>query len=134
MRSVISRGWRLSSIVGAIQDHEGELHHHGLVPLDVPAKTDLYEKAMIENGFKWSPVKVYRGKFPRGKAGKNFRLRLELLRRAGEPSRAEPQKAVVLITFKGVQPGQPVYADGVRAIGAANWITESIASRASIRV
>jgi serine protease AprX len=115
-------------------DDDGELHQHGLVPLDVPRKEDLYEKAMIDHGFKWSPVKVYRGIFRRGKAGKNFRLRLEMLRRAGEPAHSEPQRAIVLLTFRGITPGQPVYADGLRAMRAANWVTQTISTRTHVRV
>lgn len=115
-------------------DDDGELHQHGLVPLDVPRKEDLYEKAMIDHGFKWSPVKVYRGRFPSGKAGINFRLRLEMLRRAGEPSQPEPQRAIVLLTFRGITPEQPVYADGLRAMRAANWVTETISTRTHVRV
>lgn len=115
-------------------DNEGELHHHGLVPLDVPRKEDLYEKAMVDHGFKWSPVKVYRGRFPNGKTGKSFRLRLEMLRRAGEPSQPDPQRAIVLLTFRGITPGQPVYVDGLRAMRAANWVTEKISTRTHVRV
>ncbi len=115
-------------------DDDGELHHHGLVPLDAPHKEDLYEKAMIDHGFKWSPVKVYRGLFRRGKTGKNFRLRLELLRRSGEPAQPDPQLAIVLLTFRGITPGQPVYIDGLRAMRAANWVTETISTRTHVRI
>lgn len=115
-------------------DEDGALHHHGLVPLDVPRKEDLYEKAMIDHGFKWSPVKVYKGRFPGGKAGKSFRLKLELLRRAGEPSQIEPQKAVVLLTFKAIDAGQNVYADGIRAMRIVNWVTETVSNKTHVRV
>lgn len=115
-------------------DNNGELHHHGLVPLDAPRREDLYEKAMVDHGFKWSPVKVYHGRFARGKAGNNFRLKLELLRRAGEPAQREPQCATVIISFRSVDAGQSVYADGVRALRQANWLTQPLATRAHLRV
>lgn len=115
-------------------DDDGKFHHHGLVPLEAPRKEDLYEKAMVEHGFKWSPVKVYHGRFPRGKAGRNFRLQLELLRRAGEAAQPDPQRATVLISFRGIDPGQPVYADGVRALHNANWTTIPLTTRYQLRV
>lgn len=115
-------------------DNDGELHHHGLIPLEAPKREDLYEKAMVEHGFKWSPVKVYHGRFARGKAGHNFRLKLELLRRAGEQPRPDPQRATVILSFRGIEAGQPVYTDGIRAMRKANWITQSIATEAMLRV
>lgn len=113
---------------------DGKLHHHGLVPLEAPRREDLYEKAMVEHGFKWSPVKVYHGRFARGKAATRFRLRLDLLRRAGEPSSAEPMRATVIITFKGIDADQPVYADGLRALQAANWTSSKVTTRARLQV
>lgn len=115
-------------------DDDGELRHHGLIPLEAPKREDLYEKAMVEHGFKWSPVKVYHGRFAKGKAGHNFRLKLELLRRAGEQARPDPQRATVILSFRGIEEGQPVYADGIRAMRQANWITQSIATEALLRV
>lgn len=115
-------------------DDDGELHHHGLVPLEAPKRDDLYEKAMVDHGFKWSPVKVYHGRFKRGKAGSNFRLKLELLRRAGEAARLDAQRATVVLTFRGIDPNQPVYADGIRALRQANWTTQTIANQTLLRV
>jgi serine protease AprX len=115
-------------------DEEGELHHHGLVPLEAPRREDLYEKAMVDHGFKWSPVKVYHGRFTRGKAGRNFRLKLELLRRAGESPQREPQRATVIISFRSIDDNQPVYADGIRALRRVNWVTQALATQAQLRV
>jgi hypothetical protein len=115
-------------------DDDGELHHHGLVPLDAPKREDLYEKAMVDHGFKWSPVKVYHGRFARGKAGRNFRLKLELLRRAGEAAKPDPQKATVILSFRGIEDGQPVYADGLLALRAVNWATNALAMRTHVRL
>lgn len=115
-------------------DDEGVPRHHGLVPLDAPEKRDLYEEAMIDHGFKWSPVKVYRGKFRNGKAGKNFRLYLDLLRRAGEPPRSEPQRVIVLVTMRGLTDDLPVYNDGIRALRTANWTAAKVTAASHIRV
>ena len=115
-------------------DADGVIKHHGIVPLDTPDKQDLYEAAMIDHGFKWSPVKVYRARFRQGKAGCNFRLYLELLRRAGEARQPEPQRAIVLVSMRGISDDLPVYNDGIRALRAVNWTTSRIATATRIRV
>lgn len=112
---------------------DGKLKHTGLIPMDAPDKNSLYEEALIEHSFKWSPVKVYRGKFQR-KGGKNFRLKLELLRRSGEAPSGDPQRVNVLITFRAIDPDQPVYQDGIKAIKSLQWATQSISSAVHIQV
>lgn len=114
-------------------DKDGELKFKGIVPLATPDKRDLYEEAMIDHGFKWSPVKVYRARFARGKAGHTFRLSLDLLRRAGEPSRRDPQRAVVIVSFRALEDDQPVYNDGIRALRATNWTTTKAATATHLR-
>lgn len=116
-------------------DTEGEMHHHGLVPLDVPpVHDDLYEEALIDHGFKWSPVKVYRKRFPRGVAAETMRLKLELLRRAGEEVPDQPQYATVIVSLRGIEPEMPVYNDGLAALRQTNWVAESIATQTRIRI
>lgn len=114
-------------------DDQGERKFKGFVPLGATSKEELYEKAMIEDGFKWSPVKVYRKKFSQGVAAKDFRLGLKLLRRAGEPT-GTSQSATVLLSFRSVEPDMPVYADGIRAIHKANWISQQIVTRTKISI
>ena len=114
-------------------DEDGVLKHKGILPLDTPDKRDLAEEAMIDHGFKWSPVKVYRTAFRRGKAGGNFRLYLEMLRRAGEPSRREAQHAVVLITMRGISGETEVYNDGIRALNQKNWVANNVATKTRVR-
>lgn len=116
-------------------DSEGEVHHEGLVPLESPkGSDDLYEEAMIEHGFKWSPVKVYRKQFPRGVTAETMRLKLEVLRRAGEDIPDHPQRATVIISMRGLEPGLPVYNDGLTALRQTNWIAESITQQTRIRI
>jgi serine protease AprX len=116
-------------------DDDGELHHHGIVPLESPpAHDDLYEEAMIDHGFKWSPVKVYRKRFPRGVAAQTMRLKLELLRRAGDDIPDEPQRATVVLSLRGLEPDLPVYNDGLTALRQTNWVAASIAQQARIRI
>lgn len=115
-------------------DENGKIKHHGLIPLATPDKRDLYEEAQIDHGFKWSPVKVYRGRFRNGKAGRTFRLYLDLLRRAGEPPRRDPQRAIVLVSMRGLSDDMPVYNDGIRALANYNWVANRVTTPANIRV
>jgi serine protease AprX len=75
-----------------------------------------FEAALIEHGFKWSPVKVYRKRFPRGIGGERWQLQFDVLYRAGEDPLDQPQEAFAIVTVKGFARNQPVYRDGVRAI------------------
>lgn len=115
-------------------DNSGDLHHHGLVPLEKPSHSDLYEEALIDHGYKWSPVKVYRKRFPRGVQVDTMRLKLELLRRAGEAIPVAPQYAVVVVTMRGLEPDLPVYNDGIAALHQSNWIAESISQQTQIHI
>jgi hypothetical protein len=116
------------------QDDEGKWHHHGLVPLEKPAWLDLHEEALIDHGFKWSPVKVYRKRFARGVKAETLRLQLDLLRRAGEMPQPRPQGAYVLVTLRGLAPDQPVYQHGITALRQSNWVTQSIAQPVHIQI
>lgn len=113
---------------------DGVFEHSGFVPLEAVSHDDLYEKAMIDNGFKWAPVKVYHGKFPRGKKAKNLRLKLELLRRAGEASSGQPQKATVIISFRSVEPNSNIYSEGIRALRNSNWVSNAVSNQSRIRI
>ncbi|TAJ17145.1 MAG: S8 family peptidase [Rugosibacter sp.] len=100
---------------------DGKRHQRGVVPLEPGDKNQLYEAKQIEHGFKWSPTKVYRARFPKGIAAKDWRLKLDVLRRAGEGVPDQPQRVVALVTLRGLDSDQPVYADGVRAINTVGW-------------
>jgi hypothetical protein len=81
-----------------------------LSPIYVPeiSTGGLYEKSMIQHSFKWSPVKVFEGKFPLG-IGNNtdWRLDVEYLVRDGEDLPIEGVPFTVVLTIwdpKGVEP------------------------------
>lgn len=116
------------------QDAAGKWHHKAIVPLETPPWADLHEEAQIDHGFKWSPVKVYRKRFTRGTHVGALRLKLELLRRAGEIAQPRPQRAYVLVTLRGLAPDQPVYNDGIVALRQSNWVAQSIAQAVHIHV
>lgn len=105
---------------------DGKRHQKGVVPLAPGEKKLLYESKLIEHGFKWSPVKVYRARFPKGVAGTDWRLKLNVLRRAGEAPPDIPQRVVVLVTLRGLDDGRPTYGDGVRALSRVGWAAQAV--------
>jgi hypothetical protein len=100
----------------------------GEVPPDPRSPGEGYEAALIEHGFKWSPIKVYRKRFPRGIDGARWQLQFEVLYRAGEPAPDQPQEAFAIVTVRALDEGQPVYRDGVRAIQQKGHIAHSALS------
>ena len=105
---------------------DGKRHQSGVVPLEPGNKSQLYESKQIEHGFKWSPTKVYRARFPKGVSATDWRLKLGVLRRAGEAIPDQPQRVVVLVTLRGLDADKPVYADGVRALNSIGWAVRSM--------
>lgn len=95
------------------------------VPADPNFPQQGFEAELIEHGFKWSPVKVYRRKFPRGVEGRRWQLRFEVLYRDGEPIPVQPQQAFALVTVRGLGAGQPVYRDGIRAATRLGHVAHS---------
>ena len=52
------------------------------VPLDTPDCAGNFEKILIEHGYKWSPVKVYKRSIPKGVNAINWRLNAGVLTRS----------------------------------------------------
>lgn len=104
-----------------------KLEFSGRAPPDPKWGAEAGEKALIEHGFKWSPIKVYRNKFPYGIEAKQWQLRFDLLLRAGQVT-PEPQRAVAVVSVRGLEPGLPVYADGIQALNSANVQVQSLVS------
>jgi subtilisin family serine protease len=100
----------------------------GEVPPDPRSQGEGYEEALIEHGFKWSPIKVYRRRFPVGIEGVRWQLRFDVLYRAGEKQPDQPQEAFAIVTVRGLAQNQPVYRDGVRAIQQKGHVAHSALS------
>ena len=98
------------------------------VPPDPRSQGEGFEAALIEHGFKWSPVKVYRKRFPKGIEGERWQLQFDVLYRAGEPPPDQPQEAFAIVTVRGLGQTQPVYRDGVRAIHQQGHVARSALS------
>lgn len=86
---------------------QGRLHE---TYLPTSADEALYESELIEQGFKWSPVKTYSANMPRGKGkSSNWRLVVESLTRANEafPSGGVPFS--VILTIADPLGSEPVF-------------------------
>lgn len=107
---------------------DGKRQQKGHVPpFPKPAPKDQFEETLIENGFKWSPLKVYRRIAPRGAKGENWRL----LVAATDRSVAEktPVKVAIAMTIADIDRKAEVYNDVVVAMAKIGWSTHDVALR-----
>lgn len=106
----------------------GKWTHSGKVP-QMKEKSELFEKVLIENGFKWSPVKVYRKQFPQGVNGDQWRLKLDVQRRAEQEPLSSPQRAVLAITLRSITNSAAVYNDAEIELKNLGWKEADIVIR-----
>ncbi|HGY7857597.1 TPA: hypothetical protein ACNTF5_005233, partial [Escherichia coli] len=102
--------------------------HSGKIP-QIKEKSELFEKVLIENGFKWSPVKVYRKQFPQGINGEQWRLKLDVQRRAEQEPLSSPQRAVLAITLRSLANSTTVYNEAEVEINNLGWKETDIVVR-----
>jgi serine protease AprX len=112
----------------------GEPHFKGCVPALGELGTTGLENAQVEHGGKWSPVKIYRRRFPKGMAGDTWGLQATLLRRAVEPQLAQPLRVVIAVTLRALDDNQDVYGEGRRLLAASNWISQDLSQRVDVPV
>ncbi|EDU3151682.1 S8 family peptidase [Salmonella enterica subsp. enterica serovar Saintpaul] len=99
--------------------------HISKVP-QIKDKSELYEKYLIENGFKWSPIKVYRKKYPQGTQGNTWRLKIDVQRRAEQDKLEFPQRAVLLITLRSLSADKDIYSEAVSELDLLGWESDDI--------
>ena len=113
--------------MGSYEEVEpGKLSFASKVPYAPKNMKELYEKAQIENGFKWSPVKAYHKQFPRGIAVESWRLKMSVTRRAEEPMPSEPQPATLILTIRALDEGAPVYNEMIVAMNNIGWTSNNL--------
>ena len=120
-------------------DDNGKPHHRIQVPQQPHTKEfqKLYERHQIEHGFKWSPVKVYRRRIPRGIHGTAWDLQLKVLARAGfQPQ--EPQKVSLIVTWRDPNRREAtrdkVYNQTLDVMRRNGWITQDLQVKDRIRL
>ncbi len=111
-------------------DEKGK--HKIQVPLEKPESVGNFEKMLIEHGYKWSPIKVYKRSIPQGINAKNWRLNMDVLTRS-EFELENPQDATVIVTIADPNKLLPVYNDFVVASRTKGWNTNSLRINERIR-
>lgn len=107
-------------------------HLHGRVPMEGESGTSGYEVVQIEHGGKWSPVKLHRKAFPTGCGGHTWALQAAVVLRANEPPLSEPLTVAIAVTLRALDGNTEVHSDGVRALNALNWATQTLPARVPI--
>jgi len=103
---------------------DGKPRHEIKIPLEPEDYARLYERHLVEHGFKWSPVKVYRKRLQRT-SGTRWRLMLRAMYRAGV-AEAAAQNAALVITLFDPKRQKPVYNDVVTAMARSGWVTQDL--------
>ena len=104
---------------------KGKRIHKKQVPLDPSDTNEMYESSLVEQGFKWSPVKVYRRNMVRGVKGNDWRLKVTVNHRSGFES-DDPQPFALVVTIRDPLSVKPVYNDGITMMQQLGWITRDL--------
>ena len=105
----------------------------GKVPLEMEPGQHSFEKQLIENGGKWSTVKLHRKTFPDGVAGDVWALQAKLQVRAAQDKPDFPVKAYIFVTLRSVDGDTSVHADGLNALRATQWVQQSLPVRVPVQ-
>ncbi|MGB2822963.1 MAG: S8 family serine peptidase, partial [Phycisphaerae bacterium] len=111
---------------------QGSVEHHSKIPLEPRDYGKLYERYLVEYGFKWSPVKVYRARLSRT-SGQRWRIYMRMHYRAGL-SEAAPQNAALVITMFDPKRHKPVYDDVVQAMNRSGWLHQDLRVSERVRI
>lgn len=104
---------------------------HGCVPLET-TWDERYEKARVENGFKWSPVKSYYRKISKQgiKAEEGWKIRIDMTPRDGMV--VTPQEFVLIVTIKDPN-GNDIYTEMVNGLRERGYYTNNLETKQQVR-
>jgi len=112
---------------------DGKRHQKKQVPADPQLKGSGYEADLVEHGFKWSPVKVYRREMVRGVQGQVWRLDLSVHHRSGHGPQ-DPLRAALVITVADPNRNADVYNEMVVQMNNLGWAPVDLQIQPRIRV
>ena len=108
----------------------GNLKFSGCVPLE-NSWDEKFEKARVENGFKWSPIKSYYRKISKGiQIGNGWKIRIDMNPR--NEITIPAQEFVLIITIKDPQ-GADIYSEVVSGLRERGYVTNNLETRQQIR-
>lgn len=111
-------------------DVSGKIDFSGEVPLE-KSWDEKFEKARVENGFKWSPIKSYYRRFSKGiKAGDGWKIRIDMNPRNG--LNAVAQEFVLIVTIKDNE-GNDIYSEVVNGLRERGYVTNNLETRQEVR-
>ncbi|MFN2363276.1 MAG: S8 family peptidase [Halarsenatibacteraceae bacterium] len=93
-------------------EEDDRLIYSRKVPLE-KSWDEKYERARVENGFKWSPIKSYYRNIPRGIKDNKWKLRVDFLNR--NEDKTEKQRFVLIITIVDSE-GEDIYSDVINQL------------------
>ena len=111
---------------------DGKRHQEKKIPEDPKLAGSGYEKDLVEHGFKWSPVKVYRREMPKGVQGKTWRLDLSVQHRSGHVP-VDAERAALIITISDPLKKAQVYDEMVVQMNNSGWAANDLKVRARLR-
>lgn len=112
-------------------DLSGNPQFHGCVPLET-AWDERYEKARVENGFKWSPIKSYYRKISNQgiQAEDGWKIRIDMSPRNG--MFVPPQEFVLIVTISDPR-GNDIYTELVNGLREKGYNANNLETRQQIR-
>ncbi|WP_392558938.1 hypothetical protein [Orbus mooreae] len=110
---------------------DGEIKFKGQVPLE-KAWDKKYEKDQVEHGFKWSPIKSYFRKMPKGiDCGEGWKIRVDMTSR--NQVTIPKQEFVLIVTIKDPSNSLDIYTEMVNGLRNNGYITNSLETRQLVR-
>ena len=103
-----------------------------LVPLQ--KEQHLFEKDLVINGDKWSPIKVYKKRFPRGTDIKDWKLRVSVMDREGYEAQGVLIPFTIALTIRDIDKVQPVYNEMSKLMDQYNWEVSDLVINNKIQV
>jgi serine protease AprX len=107
--------------------YDAEEHKRQVNPYPTQPAVGTVERALVEQGFKWSPTKVYRRVMPRGVKGDVWRLFVAATDRSGADKTAV--RVALAVTIAGLDRSAPVYNDVVKAMARLGWAAVDVQLR-----
>lgn len=111
---------------------DGKRHQKKQVPREPQLRGGAYEKDLVEHGFKWSPIKVYRREMVQGVQGDRWRLNVSVQHRSAHVA-SEEQYAVLIVTLADPEKRADVYNEMVVLMNRAGWAAVDLQIRQRIR-
>ncbi|NRB65675.1 MAG: S8 family peptidase, partial [Saprospiraceae bacterium] len=81
----------------------------------------LFESDLVKNGDKWSPIKVYKKRFPNGVDIKDWKLRVSVMDREGYEAQGVLIPFSIVLTVRDLDKEQPVYNEMSQLMDQYNW-------------